>query len=257
MPKAPESCCLCGVGRKQQTCHGKDVPCKDTKTESKIVSFTKHSSLASRETWRCLGIHTSFIYPDASNVHASAMCLLPRLDHHMEVIKWLKMEKTTLPHIWQFVRAELGDGHLPTLEGEPAGAWPLGHPCSRAQQQATAGGLKPCGLRPCHLPALRCTAAGGGHTARWKHPTRVSLHQPGTPSTGWLPRLTLGARLCPPALTRTGVPGPSSPRAEAAVARSSTRGTRCPKCKPPWVTSAHQDDDFGPTRTQPLSSSSS
>lgn len=50
---APESCCLCGVGCKQQTCHGKDMPCMDTKTGSKIVGFTKHSSLASRETWRC------------------------------------------------------------------------------------------------------------------------------------------------------------------------------------------------------------
>lgn len=44
--RTPESCCLCGAGCKQQACHGKNMPCKDREAESKIVSFTKHSSLA-------------------------------------------------------------------------------------------------------------------------------------------------------------------------------------------------------------------
>lgn len=64
--------------------------------------------------------------------------------------------------------------------------------------------------------------------------------------------LTLAAQLCLPALSCTEVLVPSPPRQKLL---SHTAAHKVPNVKPVWVTS-HQDDDVGPTRTQPLSSSS-
>lgn len=66
-------------------------------------------------------------------------------------------------------------------------------------------------------------------------------------------RLTLDARLCLPTLTSTEVLVPSPPRQKLLSHRAAHM---VPDAKPLWVTSARQDDEVGPTRTQPLSSSS-